>query len=84
MLQQLVQYLQGIFVEWLMSIAVPEAIWGLLGRLYGGIGTLISWTPAAPYVPFAAMSLAVSVVIGTWLLLFGIGMMITWASRLKP
>lgn len=84
MLQQMLNYWQGLAAEWLMTIALPDNVWSMLGALFGGLGTLISWTPAVPYVPFTALSTVVSVVISSWALLFGIGMIITWATRLKP
>lgn len=84
MLQQLIQFIQGSFIQWLMKIELGDSTWVMLGRLYSGIGVLISWTPDVPYVPFTAMWFSVSVVISTWLLLFGVGIIITWAAKLKP
>lgn len=84
MLQQLFNYWQGVMVEWFMTLDVADAAWDMLGRLYAGLGILLDWTPSVPYVPFAALSTVVSVVISTWSLLFGIGMIITWATKLKP
>lgn len=84
MLQQLINYGQGVIIEWFMTLALSDSVWNMLGQLYSGLGILIAWTPAVPYVPFYALSTVVSVVVSTWALLFGVGMVITWATRLKP
>lgn len=72
MIFQLLYWLVGMVFDWFLQFEPPVPVWSALNRGQAGIVTLGHWMPEVPYIPYAALALGVTVLLGAWsVLLFG-------------